>query len=265
MKKIVVMSLIFMVVFVSAFFLLKNTKILKLAEMQNAEISEKCKGKVILNSKLVQADIYLVRSNDDDVYNESCLIVDYQTKVLKKKINVDSSGSYNDTLYVCDIDGDKTDEIIIQSCIGISGGAGQYISHIYKISDEKIIEIFKSSQQNEFDTGFGIQFNDRYIVTVSNRFTGYEINIDYSHDKKYSGIYYDENGKVMQQGNLTVDNFCAFAPTDVDNDNVYEIEVLQYASVYGHSDYIGMCSSLLKYDSLTQNLKVINTTFIERA
>ena len=33
---------------------------------------------------------------------------------------------YDQCMYVCDVDGDTTDEIIIQQTVGLAGGAGQY-------------------------------------------------------------------------------------------------------------------------------------------
>lgn len=203
--------------------------------------------------------IYDYAEYGDKVYHDSYIAIETENGIIEERVGDVDSGSYGDTMYVCDIDGDRLDEIIVHSMIGVSGGAGQYAARVYKIVDNEIEEIFFSVSSDMLDTGFLVEFRDDFEIVVKNKYTGYNKVFERSFGENYSGIYFDENGKVLEQSPLWLDSFREFIPEDRDGDGIYEIKAVQYASLYGHTDFIGNAVSILKYNSKTSSFEVIES------
>lgn len=195
--------------------------------------------------------------NHDILYHNSCLVVETKNKVFFKHL----SGSYSDELSVADIDGDQVDEIIVQSTVGMSGGAGQYMSRILKISENGLFDIFLSSTSDLFDTGFCSKLENNNKIKIKNRFTGYEIAIDIGN--KYFGVFYDEAGSIINSKSILCDSFKAFYPIDVDEDGVFEISCIQYVSLNSHSDYIGDAETVIKFNPESKQFEVIKSAFVQ--
>lgn len=250
---------------VLAFMLLNPREdILKLANMQDGTIGQSGKGRFLIadTTEPVQQDVYILFDyKDDEVFHDSYLAIKMESGVLLYNLSKSGIGSYDDLLYICDVDGDGADEIIVQRTVGMTGGAGQYVSQIFKIENDQIIEMFSSSPKNKFDTGFSAKMRDDYVLVVVNRFTGYERNVDISDKGNYLGVFYNDRGKVIREQDFLMDSFYEFSPTDVDNDGVFEIKAYQYTSLYGHADYVGTAVSILKYSSNTKKFCVIETEF----
>jgi len=64
-----------------------------------------------------------------------------------------ASKSFEDDLFLCDIDGDSIQEIILQQCLGLSGGAGSYLSRVFRV-EEETIRIFIERVLSERLRGF---------------------------------------------------------------------------------------------------------------
>lgn len=79
-------------------------------------------------------------------------------KILAKDLSAWEDRSCYDGTFACvDLDGDADKEIVLQENIGMSGGAGQYLSRIFDFKDGEIIEIFSFVENEEiFDTGFSL-------------------------------------------------------------------------------------------------------------
>ena len=197
---------------------------------------------------------YLFYDNTES-YHNTYLAVETENKVLFKRL----SESYSDELSVADIDGDKIDEIIVQSTVGMSGGAGSYLSRVFKVSENGIMEIFSSSTGALFDTGFNSRLEKNYKMVIQNRFTEYETTVDT--EEKYLNIYYDKVGNVINSESIWCDSFRTFLPKDMDNDGIFEIICVQYVSLNGHSDYIGDAESVIKFNSEIGMFEVIQASF----
>lgn len=200
-------------------------------------------------------DLYLAVETDESVY-----FYDFADS------DVNYSGAYFEDLYLADLDGDGLDEIIVNRCIAMSGGAGGYISQVFKYHGYGMFRmIFNSENTFEYYTGFTSELKDGFKLEISNVFTGYKTLVDYKNAKKYRGVYWDENGKVIRTQNydyLMYDSFREFYPEDVDRDGIDELVCLQYTSLYGHSDYIGNVKSVLKYNEKYKTFEVVDAEFI---
>ena len=195
-------------------------------------------------------------------YCDAYLAVVTESRILFKDLADDNdSGSYGSTLYLRDVDGDKVDEIIIQQTVEMSGGAGAYVSRIYKVIEDEIREIFNSSSEDYYDTGFTSVLKDGFKLEIKNQVTEYKTTLDISAKKEYVGMYFDETGKVINDEMISCDSFFEFAPEDVDGDGVFEIACLQYVSLYGHADYIGNAKSVLKFNLQKQEFEIIQAEF----
>ncbi len=208
---------------------------------------------------------YMQSVYDDEKYGENSIYHDSYLVIKNgaEQQTYEIGGSYfSDKLYLCDVDGDRYNEIVIQQLVGISGGAGQYHSCIFKYENDSLIKIFDSVTGNKFDTGFSSVLKDNYKVEISNAITGYEIEIDYYKNS----IYYNDDGTVIEGQNGTdwamFDSFREFVPEDIDDDGTYEISCLQYSSLCGHADYIGDARSYLKYNNDSKQFEVIKADFI---
>lgn len=207
---------------------------------------------------------------EDSPYHSAYLAVSLGEKVLLKDLAEEQySGSYQDTLYVCDVDGDGLDEIVVQQTVGMSGGAGSYWSRIFKVRAEEIEVIFDSlivdaenASWDTFDTGFTSTFLRDRQVKIENTITGYSTTMDISN--RYQDAFFDAEGKGTT-GYFHCDSFREFTPQDVDHDGVFELVCLQYASLYGHADYIGDAKTILKYNTASQGFEVMQAEFIPAA
>lgn len=171
--------------------------------------------------------------------------------------------SYADSIYACDVDGDHTEEIILQQTIGMTGGAGQYLSRVYKIKNGDVIEMFTSSMPNTFNTGFKYTAKENYKVEVQNRFTTFDMVYDIKEMEKIRSILYDGNGKRNETPeNPYIDSFFSFKPIDVNLDGVFEIECKQYVALNSHSNYLGTAVSIVKYNQSAEKFEVIQSSFI---
>ena len=146
--------------------------------LKNITIGETAAGHFIANNLTTLRHAYLLcdfaRYRENSVYHDLYLAVETDSKILFKDLSSNNySGSYGDALYVRDVDGDGIDEIIVQQTVGMTGGAGQYLSRIFKVIDDEIQEIFNSSTANLYDTGFSCILKDGFNLEVQNRFTEY--------------------------------------------------------------------------------------------
>lgn len=171
--------------------------------------------------------------------------------------------NYGSDIYLSDIDGDGSDELLINQLVAVTGGAGGYNSSVYKFENEELISIFEFPWQ---DIGYSSVLKDGFKLEISNRFTDYKKVLDFSDTEQYKGVYFDESGKVSEEYKnincILIDSFKQFVPSDVDNDGICEISCLQYTSLYGHSDYIGDCKTILKYEKNTGEFVVADAEFI---
>jgi hypothetical protein len=88
------------------------------------------------------------------------------------------NSSYEDDLYLCDVDGDGLDEIVVQQQVDSNGGAGQFVSRVFRVSENTIKEIFASSTGISFETGFTSEYLDGYRLKITNTITGYSATMD---------------------------------------------------------------------------------------
>ncbi|MBO4468246.1 MAG: hypothetical protein J5766_02985, partial [Clostridia bacterium] len=180
--------------------------------------------------------------------------------------NDEYGGSYgDDKIFARDIDGDKADEIILQQIVGMTGGAGQYRSRIFKVVGDEIAEIFNSATGNIFDTGFIGVVKNGFKLEIKNKFNNYLNELDLSAENQYIGVYFDINGNATSnaENEILCDSFREFVPEDIDNDGIFEIVCLQYVSLYGHSDYIGDAKSVLKFDFNKKEFIITEAEFIK--
>lgn len=206
----------------------------------------------------------------NEMYHIPYLAVDLNSKVLIKSLADGGkyNGSYSDTLYTADVDGDGTDEIIVQQTVGMSGGAGSYLSRIFKVNEDKIEEIFSSVLQDSngdwsvWNTGFISEFLSGRKLEISNSFTNYSTTLDIS--EKYTADFFDKDGKGPAGLTVTCDSFNKFVPNDVDGDGIYEIVCMQYVFLADHSDYIGDAKTVLKYNTKQQTFEVAQAEFIPK-
>lgn len=197
------------------------------------------------------------------IFHDLFLAVEADTKVIFKDLTYNTiPGAYSENLYLNDIDGDSVEEIILHQCVGMSGGAGNYLARVFKIENDEIIEIFCSDTNDtpskRWDTGFSGHPEDDFILVISNRFTGYTAKYNSGTDRSDR---HDENGKAVSKREIMVDSFNLFLPKDIDSDGICEIYCRQYTSDWGHADYIGDAISILKFNTEKQDFEVIDAWF----
>ena len=165
-------------------------------------------------------------------------------------------------LYFCDIDGDKTDEIIFMVDNGGNGGAGSHTTYVWKVTDEGFETLMAlNGYVTYFDTGFEFELQASFKLLVKNRHTGYSRTIDFSNRSGYIGAVYNEMGNPAVTWTAYHDCFYYIVPCDIDNDGVYEIECTAYTSLYDHADGIGDSICTLKYDRNSKSFKVVDARF----
>lgn len=172
---------------------------------------------------------------------------------------------YSGNIELCDFDGDGDKEILLQETIGMSGGAGQYLSRVFDFENGTVVEIFSSvcGTEEEFNTGFYITVLENNKFLMQNTFTEYieEFSFDDIDGEDYYRNYcYDENG-TPQPLSILVDSFYEFLPDDIDGDGIDEITCRQYVSLIGHSNGIGNARTVLKYNKEVSAFEVVSSNF----
>lgn len=196
---------------------------------------------------------------DKDLTNgfiyESYIEIDTGTKVLKKELMSGGFPFPADSILLGDVDGDGIQEIFIHSNTGGCGGAGSWLAEILRVEGNEIFRIF--GNWNEFDTGFESRFLDGYQLEVKNHITGYNLvfGVTQSHRD------YIADAKELPAGNIMVDSFYGFEPTDVDGDGISEVICKQYTSILSHADYTGTACSVLKFNTETQAFEVVDAWY----
>ncbi len=197
--------------------------------------------------------VYLLADNRYDtnsIIADYYLVISINGKIFAKDLSsLEEHSSLAGKFYCIDIDGDGDKEIVLQETVGMTGGAGQYLSRIFNFKNGEINEIFSSYNKGFFDTGFSFSILQERNFKIENKFTGYSEKFSLADrtDEYYSNVWYDENNKP-QKRDLILDSFYIFEPYDIDNDGVYEIKCCQYTWLYNHPDFIGTAVSFLKYD-----------------
>lgn len=212
--------------------------------------------------------VYLLADNRYDINStvaDYYLVISINGKIVARDLSAwEDQASLWATFRCVDLDGDKDEEIILQECIGLSGGAGQYLSRVFDLRNDEIIEVFSSKVKDEmFNTGFSVSILKNRSLEIKNRYTDYCKKIiltDRTDD--YYGVWYENNGEPKNL-ELLLDTFYKFEPYDIDNDGVYEIKVCQYTSLYGHTDFIGTAVSFLKYNKEENSFKICEAFFEE--
>jgi len=173
-----------------------------------------------------------------------------------------------------DIDGDGIDEIIVQQNIDNVGGAGQYLTSVFKISENNIVNIFQSPDLSKeminyvyqlFNTGYSIELIDGFKGEMKNDFTNYKKIIDLS-GNEFTDIFYNQAGEIIDNENieLFLDSFYKLDIVDYDNDGIYELKCTQYAYLDVHTNYIGDVVSILKFNNEKESFDVIAAEFIDK-
>jgi len=232
--------------------------------MQKLRVIQKAQGRAA-DGKPAARSVYLLGDFSQEgaaIHHEAYLVVAENGKAL---FYDPEEESYEDLLYLRDVDGDGADEIILQLTVGSSGGAGSYSSRILRVEDGTLRELFNSIIIPEgetwrvVDTGFASEFLKGKKLKIKNIVTGYQTELDIS--GRYGADSFDESGEGTFNDSIHCDGFREFLPQDADGDGVFEIACKQYVSLRGHTDYIGDATSVLKYNAATQKMEVIQAGF----
>lgn len=228
-------------------------------------VGQKLQGKFDSKLKGYKSNAYvLVSPIDDDVLCHDVLIAIETEKQVYVVPQPSSVPSYSDSIYACDVDGDNIDEVVIQQTIGMTGGAGQYLSRVYKIENNKIVTLFSSSPKEMFDTGFEFVAKNEYKLQVQNRLTSFKQIYDIKEfDNIVLALYNKDGTRNQTDTSIYVDSFLSFLPKDVDSDGVFELECKQYVAIYDHSNFSGYAQTVLKYNRSAKSFEIIEANFVQ--
>ncbi len=215
----------------------------------------------------ISGAVYLLADNryaKDSAVADYYLVITLKDKLIAEDLSAwEKQSCLGGTFSCADIDGDGDKEILLHECIGLSGGAGQYLSRVFDLKNGKLQEIFSSHTENEhFDTGFSAEILKENKIEIINTITSYkEIFTLNDRDDNYFMLWYDDKGEPLNR-EILVDSFYKFEPCDIDSDSVYEIRCCQYISLIGHSDFIGTAVTILEFDK-EKNDFVVSETYFE--
>lgn len=240
-----------------------NVAIGDVMDVPNTELSEYMVSDVMSQSVIPGTDekatvLLLRKAKEDFDQSKVCLVV--QTKQ-ESLTYVFPDEALEATMAAGDVDGDNTDEIVVQLQVAASGGAGYYLSYVFK-ADETLHPLWIGGEEDvfpEIDTGFTGEPLENYEYKVTNVFTNKSTIINLK--GKYLPEAFDDEGKLICTLDLTCDTFFEFAPRDVDNDGICEIVASQYAWLNGHADGIGNAKTVLKFNEDTQQFTVVDSEF----
>lgn len=202
--------------------------------------------------------------NDNVMMDHFVVIVTKDKTVCKHLTVYEGQLSLAGNIDLCDFDGDGDCEILLQQTVGMTGGAGSYLSRIFDYRDGEILEIFSSDKifdKYSRNMGFSCSILKNKEIRIENEFTDFCETFSMSdRPDEYFKWWYNDDGSVIQS-ELCVDSFYEFTPIDTDFDGICEVFCRQYASLIGHSDGIGCTKIMLKYNAVTAEFEINDASF----
>ena len=160
---------------------------------------------------------------------------------------------------VGDVDGDGDCEILLQQCVAMSGGYGGYLSRIFDIIDDTLVEMFCSEPdgcvQNTF--GFAVTLLAENQYKVTHEATGYSETFFLDSD----AAKYFSNRDADTELEFEFDSFYEFVPNDIDGDGIAEICCKQYTCYASHAESLGIAETVWKYDQNSGEFRIIRAAF----
>lgn len=230
---------------------LRNVLILSASNM--VRLNEDVWGKVFLLGDDRHGhgdDCYLAVIAQDKVYAYDCAMWD----------NMSAMGAM---LELRDFDGDGYSEILLQQAVDCFGGAGQYVSRVFKFKNNSFETIFCSMVDKKLiDTGFSLQILENESYQITNSDVGYQETFSVREEDRESLLpyMYDEDGDPELE-QLWVDSFFEFKSADVNNDGIYEIVGKQYSCLSYHSNWLGDCCTVWSYSKDTEAFEIVDAWF----
>ena len=181
-------------------------------------------------------------------------------------LQLDEVYVYPPEVYIQNIDGDETNEIIVKSTLGDLRETGL---RIFKLADNKIVELYcfpefpfifsENYQYGKLNFGFTSNLMDNYKLIIKYPEKDFENIIDVSSDFAIENEYYDTQGKLKQKTDDIVHFGCFmdFQIEDVDEDGICEIIGHQGMST-DFSKMIGSMLITLKYSSQSKTMEVMS-------
>lgn len=166
-----------------------------------------------------------------------------------------------------DLNSDGIDDVALQQCIGSTGGFGNWNCRVYSVKSNGIFQVYNTDiyEGNEnvpsADTGFSFTVNPDYSVTVKNSYTGKSQTLDSERVKGIAENYISDYTEPVSDKPLWTDSFYSFEP-EQQEDGSYIVKCLQYACIGSHVDCIGAAQIVLKYDSSTGTLVIVDSGFL---
>ena len=201
-----------------------------------------------------------------NAWHDAFLVVETGKEVLFYDFDNTSLDEY---LYLCDIDGDGLDEIIIHQRIDAFGTPGQFSSLVFKVVYDEIQVLFdfrsfdsEGNYVDYYDTGYISALINGFKVEIHNLFTSYSVILDFSASLVKLDRYFDEKGNVLEQlETIGSSSFYKFIPVDIDGDGVYEIECYQVVRSFFPGGSIGYTKSILRYNPHLRLFEVARAEF----
>ena len=162
-------------------------------------------------------------------YRYSDMIFEDGERVIIRNLKSPIYGSkIPEKIYLCDIDGDQIDEIILPDAYWVNGG---YCSLVYKITDNGFEEFLNTKDISDYGYYLEPNTHNDNLVNIKNKYVNeYDYFSSLSSNKKY---FYGEDGNFKT--NITIE-YSAITNTDfqdVNGDGILEIIIDRYAVVRG--------------------------------
>ena len=234
--------------------------------LENAILCE-ASGRGVRMDSSVYGQVFLLGKykNDNNDMMDHFLVIVTEDKMLCKDLTA-YEGQFNfaGNIDVFDFDGDGDCEILLQQTVGMTGGAGSYLSRIFDYRDGEILEIFSSdSIFNKYsrNMGFSCTLLKNKEIRIDNKFTNYSETFTMSdRPDEYFEWWYNIDGSLGER-ELNIDSFYEFMPIDTDFDGVYEVFCRQYTSLISHSDGIGCTKIVLGYNATIAEFEIVDASF----
>lgn len=190
-----------------------------------------------------------------DTFHDAYIALEVENKVLFYDLG---NRSLEDEIYLCDLNADGNDEIVLHQVVDQVGGGGQHVSRIFCVEENGIVEMLYAEPDS---TGYRCEALADKQFSVYNTFTNdsYDINIS----NLYPGEYFDDTGKLTEKIEISYGSFLKFSPKDVDGDGVFEMECVQLLYFDKHRNFVGYARSIMKFNTETQQFDVIQAEYYE--
>ncbi|KKI90746.1 spore coat protein [Bacillus sp. SA1-12] len=186
------------------------------------------------------------KTPDSPFWKNITLVVQNGRTQQYEQISLKNNSGYNPTLFLGDVTGNKTDDILVVIDTGGSGGA--IYAYVFSYLNGKLREIFNSDAFND-TYKYEVRYENQYQAAVTSYHLQKKYIVDLTYKgKEYLSEIYTKNGVLKEPIEGWVNPLSGLYPIDFNRDGTYELVAYQRIAGRYNADSLGFVQTVLKWN-----------------